>query len=241
MKKTKKSSSPAFDDNNAKALVTELFDRIRLSKTIDALNSITKEFKYGELLEKNMPGDKFPRLRFRITDDEVNALKKIGVLSENMQLSPELANGVLAGGKALNPLEKLLYSVLWKNGDLGKEKHLISGIIGKRHDQKHGTVFNEFGGYVSGRHSYILDQHTLRCFAVYASSDEKIASARSIDSIDGTNQNHIDWINSYKEFYKAISLNILCDKSDFFYSLDRLLFGAGKLIKLTKSSKSKRD
>jgi hypothetical protein len=114
------------------------------------------------------------------------------------------------------------------------------GILGNGHKQKFGAVFYEFGGYVSGKHSYILDQHTLRCFAIYESSDETIASARSLELIDGTKPKHIDWMNSYKEFYEAISTDILCDKSDFLYSVDRLLFGAGKLIKLSKSAKAKR-
>lgn len=240
MKQNKTNPSPTFNDKDAKSLVIELFDRIRSSKTLDDLNLIPKNFMHGEFLEKNMPGDKFPRLRLRITDAEVNTLKQMGVLSEQMQLSPDLANGVLAHGKTLSPLEKLLYSVLWKNGDLGKEHHLISGILGNGHNQKFGAVFYEFGGYVSGKHSYILDQHTLRCFAIYESSDETIASARSLELIDGTNPKHIDWMNSYKEFYEAISTDILCDKSDFLYSVDRLLFGAGKLIKLTKSAKAKR-
>lgn len=238
--KHKTSHSPTFDDKSAKALVIELFDCIRSSRTLDDLNLIPKNFKHGEALEKNMPGDKFPRLRFRITDQEVNTLKQMGILSEKMQLSPDLASGKLAHGKTLTALEKLLYSVLWKNGDLGKEHHLISGILGNGHNQKFGAVFYEFGGYVSGKHSYILDQHTLRCFAIYEASGETIASARSLELIDGTNPKHIDWMNLYKEFYDAISADILCDKSDFLYSVDRLLFGAGKLIKLTKSAKAKR-
>lgn len=237
MKQSINSPFHIFDDKNAKEFVTKLFDYIRASKTLDDLNLIPEKFDFEKLFRKNMPGEKFPRLRFRITDEEVNALTQMGVLSEKMQLSSNLATGMLENGKMLTPLEKLLYAVLWKNGDLGKENHLISGIQGKEHQQKFGTVFYEFGGYLSGKNNYILDQHTLRCFAVYESSEETIASARTLELIDGTNKKHISWMESYKEFYEDICTNIDCDKSDFLYFVDRLLFGAGKLIKLSKKRK----
>ena len=237
MKQPINSPSHTIDDKNAKEFVTKLFDYIRASKTLEDLNAIPKKFDFEKLFTKNMPGEKFPRLRFRITDKEVNDLTQMGMLSEKMQLSPNLASGMLENGKKLTPLEKLLYAVLWKNGDLGKENHLISGILGNEHRQKFGTVFYEFGGYLSGKNHYILDQHTLRCFAVYESPEETIASARTLELIDGTNKEHIYWIGSYKKFYEDICKNIDCDKSDFLYFVDRLLFAAGKLIKLSKKRK----
>lgn len=223
-----------FDDKSAKEFVTKLFDYIRASKTLDDLYLIPEKFEFEKLFIKNMPGVKFPRLRFQITDEEVHALTQMGILSEKMQLSPNLASGMLENGKMLTPLEKLLYAVLWKNGDLGKESHLISGVLGNEHQQKFGTVFYEFGGYLSGKNYYILDQHTLRCFAVYESPEETTASARILELIDGTNKKHISWMESYKKFYEDICKNINCDKTDFLHFVDRLLFGAGKLIKLTK-------
>lgn len=227
---TKKS---AIDNKNAKALVIDLFDRIHSSKTIEDLNLIPKELDYGDLLVENMPSEKiYPRLRLRITKEEVDTLMQMGVLTDEMQLSPDLANGVYANGKTLSTLEKILYSMLWKNRDLGKERHVISGILDIGHCQKHGTVFYEFGGYISGKNSYILDQHTLRCFAVHSSPDEHIVTARRLKVINGTNKKHIVWISLYKEFYNRIKPDILCDRSDFFYKVDSLLFGVGKLIKL---------
>lgn len=87
MKQNKTNPSPTFNDKDAKSLVIDLFDRIRSSKTLDDLNLIPKNFMHGELLKKNMPGGKFPRLRLRITDAEVNTLKQMGVLSEKMLLN----------------------------------------------------------------------------------------------------------------------------------------------------------
>ena len=235
MKKSK-DPAPIFDNNSAKNFVNELFDSIQLSKSVEDLQLIPKKFKCGSHLEKRMPDKRFPRLRLRISKEEINILKQIGILTEDMLFSTNLANGKVASGK-MSALEKLLYSVLWKNGDLGKEHHLLNGIVGNSHPGKFGAVFNEFGGYLAGQHSYILDQHTLRCFAVYASSEDGITDARCLEQIYGTNPQHVEWINYYKAFYEKTSKNLTCEKSDFLYNVDRLLFGSGKLIKLKKGNK----
>ncbi|MCX7263942.1 MAG: hypothetical protein NT035_00760 [Burkholderiales bacterium] len=235
MKKSNKDPAPIFDNNIAKNFVNELFDSIQLSKSVEDLQLIPKKIKYGSHLEKRMPDKRFPRLRLRISKEEVNILKQIGILTEDMLFSTNMANGKVASGK-MSALEKLLYSVLWKNGDLGKEHHLLNGIVGNSHPGKFGAVFNEFGGYLAGQHSYILDQHTLRCFAVYVSSGDGITDARCLEQIYGTNPQHVEWINYYKAFYQEISKNLMCEKSDFLYYVDRLLFGSGKLIKLKKGN-----
>ena len=235
MKKSNKDPAPIFDNNIAKNFVNELFDSIQLSKSVEDLQLIPKKFKYGSHLEKRMPDKRFPRLRLRISKEEINILKQIGILTEDMLFSTNMANGKVASGK-MSALEKLLYSVLWKNGDLGKEHHLLNGIVGNSHPGKFGAVFNEFGGYLAGQHSYILDQHTLRCFAVFTSSKGGITGARCLDQINGTNPQHVEWIKHYKAFYQEISENLMCEKSDFLYYVDRLLFGSGKLIKLKKGN-----
>lgn len=229
-----KSDRITIDNPDAQAFVKKLFERIKKSKTTDDLKEIPSEIGYKNQLEKNMPGREFPRLHLRITKDEINALKEVGALSENMQLSHNLANGEMASGIKLSTLEKLLYAVLWKNGDLGKEHHLVSGILRNGHAQRYGAVFYEFGGYLSGEHAYILDQHNLRCFAIaVAENSEEIAKARRLESINGMNKQHSDWRNAYAVFYAEISKTLEdVAKSDFLYEVDRLLFSAGRLTKL---------
>ena len=236
MQKSNIDSVPIFDNNSAKNFVNELFDSIRLSKSVEDLQLISKKFKYGSYLEKKMPDKVFPRLRLRVSTDEINILKQMGIVTENMQFSTNLANGDVIAGRKMSALEKLLYSVLWKNGDLGKERHVINGILGNSHSEKFGAVFNEFGGYLAGQHYYILDQHTLRCFAVYTSPEDGITGARCLDQINGTNPQHVEWIKYYKAFSQEISKNLTCEKSDFLYYVDRLLFASGKLIKLKKGN-----
>lgn len=237
MEKKHTRPSSNFNDRDAKAFIIELFAFINSSKTIQDLELIPKKINHGHTLQKKMPGENFPRLRLKITDEDIKTLKEIGAISENKKLTLNLANDGLEDGKKMSALEKLLYSMLWKNGDLGKEHHLISGILGGSHYKKFGTVFYEFGGYLAGKHSYILDQHTLRCFAVRAASDNEISTARNLDQIDGTDAKCLELIKSYREFYKDIILNVLCDQTDYLYMVDRLLFAAGKLVKTKKAEK----
>jgi len=121
-------SAPIFDDKEAKTFIADLFDNIGAAKSIEDLELIPNRFSLEKHLKKYAQR-KFPRLRLRITEEDVNTLKKIGVLPDKMQLSPALANGELTSHK-MSALKKLLYAVLWKNGDLGKEHHLMAGIIG---------------------------------------------------------------------------------------------------------------
>ena len=238
MKPVKTIASQRIGNIEAKVLVRDLLNMICLSKSIGELRSIPDKLDYGSQIKKNMPGTKFPRLILRVSIEEIEFLREEGVISERMQFSSILATGEYAQGKRMTPLEKLLYSILWKNGDLGKERLLISGIFGKGHDQQTGTVFHAFGGYIGGQHCYIMDQHTLRCFAIQASSNEEITRVRALGSIEGTNPEHGAWMAAYRQFYDSVGTDLLCEKSDFLYEVDRLLFGAGKFIKLKRNAKS---
>jgi hypothetical protein len=237
MKPAKTIASQKIGHLEAKALVCDLFTSIQSSKSVGELTSIPSKLKYGQQITTNMPGAKFPRLRFRVSIEEIEFIRQLGVFADRAQFSPILATGEYAHGKKMTPLEKILYAILWKNGDLGKEQHLISGILGKVHGQKTGTVFHAFGGYIAGQHPYIMDQHTLRCFAVQASSDQEIERVRSLDLIDGTDPEHGAWMEAYRHFYDSVSADLLCEKSDFLYEVDRLLFGAGKFIKRKRNAK----
>jgi hypothetical protein len=52
MKKSNKDPALIFDNNIAKNFVNELFDSIRLSKSVEDLQLIPKKIKYGSHLEQ---------------------------------------------------------------------------------------------------------------------------------------------------------------------------------------------
>lgn len=239
MNQVKKSIQPTkLDNQTARQLIQNLMVIIRRETTPEGLRESISKMKYGEEVLKNMPGEKFPRMELELAPDEMDQLKSIGVLDATLKLSPTLAKGELEGGQKLTALEKLLYSVLWKNGDLGKERHIVEGIYGNAQDQKSGIVFYEFGGYLQGRNTFIMDQHTLRCFAVAAcdESDDQLNQARRLELINGKNDQHQSWMSAYKEFYERLEQRMPGSAADYLYEVDRLFFGAGKLIKLTKKT-----
>ncbi len=244
MNQANKSSQPSkLDNKTARQLIVEMMAIIERETSCKNLIDNISELDFGKAIIKNGPGKKFPRMELRLTPDEMDQLKNIGVLDATLKLSPTLAKEELEGGQKLTALEKLLYSVLWKNGDLGKERHIVEGVYGNAQDPKSGIVFYEFGGYLNRRNPYIMDQHTLRCFAVAAcdESDDQLNQARRLELINGKNDQHQSWMSAYKEFYESLGQRIpgsTKEAANYFYEVDRLFFGAGKLIKLTKNSTS---
>jgi hypothetical protein len=245
MNQAKTSSQPTkLDNQTARQLIQNMMAIVERETTPEGLRESISKMKYGEEVLKNVPGDKFPRMELRLTTEEIGQLKDIGVLDADLKLSPTLAKGQLDGGKKMmTPLEKLLYSVLWKNGDLGKERHIVEGVYGNAQDQKSGIVFYEFGSYLQGRNNFIMDQHTLRCFAIAAcdGSENQLNQARRFELINGKNDQHQSWMSAYKKFYERLEQRMpgsAAEAANYFYEVDRLFFGAGKLIKLTKKTTS---
>ena len=228
-------SQAKLDNRTAKCLVLDMMKIMEREDTLAGLRSSIQALPLGDAVLRKMPGEKFPRMRLRLTCEEMDELQRIGALSNELQLKSALASGKLANGQQLSALEKLLYAVLWKNGDLGKERHIVAGVYGKEHQQKTGTVFYEFGAYLQGKNSFIMDQHTLRCFAVASSDGEQLEQARQLELIDRTQPQHTKWMGMYVDFYERIEQQRKIAAKDFLYEIDRLFFGAGKLIKLGKN------
>lgn len=234
-----------FDDAAAaKQFVLDIFKHISHSKTAEDLVKIFKAHEHGPRLAKDIEEKKYPRLDFKLTGSEIDDLKKAGFINENLELSARVATGsVEAHGQTakLTALEKLLIAILWKNGDLGKERHVIAGIEGREHKEKCGTVFHAFGRYLSGVNPYILDQHTLRCFVVRelnaVNADQSaLDRAKSFKAINGNNEKHRGWIKAYVDFYQALEQKLddrnaeRAEKLEYFYWVDRLLFRTGQLF-----------
>ena len=223
-----------IDNKSAKAFILKIFECISSASTAAELKEIPETCSLGTELKKKMPGKKFPRLEIHITPKQLQKLKETKVILSDNRFSTELASGKSSEGYELNDLEKLLYSMLWKQGDLGKERHIVSGIFENDRDKNQGPVFHEFGRYLAKKNDYIIDQHTLRFFAVLNSSKDDIETARKLKAVDFARKDHLALECSYKEFYAILSKKELGkkEKADFNYEVDRLLFGAGALVKI---------
>jgi hypothetical protein len=157
-----------------------------------------------------MDRDKYPLLNFKIGKDEINILKNDGIITdENI-----LANNI-SDLNHLSALEKLLYALIWKQGELVKLRSVISGIIGLQTDS--GLVFNQFGRYLSSNDEVIIDQHTIRAYIYYKTNI-------IIKTIN--NQHYVNYTEEYKN---CIVNNKILSKNKI--QVDELLFAIGKELK----------
>jgi hypothetical protein len=170
-------------------------------------NEIICLFKKYNLnrMEKN----KYPDLGFSINSDEIQILKNNGIIDSENNLNVSLAKN-----EDLTTMEKLFYAIIWKNGDLVKVKHIISGICGEKST---GKVFNQFGRHLSDKNELIIDQHVLRAYICYKN---KII-------IKDIKDKHYD---SYLSDYKKWIENNMLFKSNKSL-IDEILFAIGKEMK----------
>jgi hypothetical protein len=112
-----------------------------------------------------------------------------------------------------------MYSILWKNGDLGKERHIIAGI--ENYDPtSNGTVFHQFGRYLSNKKEPIIDQHTIRAYKIYIGADvEECCKIKAIGNKD------TNIVNQYKDWVKNLK------KPNLQYEIDKIIFATGKYAK----------
>lgn len=216
-----------MNDQNAIALVKEVFNYIKQSQSDIELKEIFNKPDIKEHLEKyKMDTDTYPKIEFSITPDEIRTLQKNNIIQE-------LALQI----KDYDPLTKLLYAVLWKNGDLKKIKHIISGIrnsVNQIDEQTDGLVFYQFGKYLAEPSKEpIIDQHVIRAFAVYLAEDNEPA-VLEIRKLGVLNKKHKDLIDKYKGW---VAKNHQYKGRDFLYCLDQLLFATGKAIKFRTNRK----
>lgn len=185
----------------------------------DSLHNIFTDEEFENLLKKKEK--KYPRFKLSLSSKEIEDMKDEGILNDEYKISPEIFDDKTRK-KPLTPLEKLLLSVIWKNGDYGKEKCIIEGIrVQENLEQKdipNRFVFWNFGRYLVDKTKPIVDQHT-------ASAYRKIKKNKVKANENKTDyENYLEWFkhiidnDDFKEF----------NKEDVAYYLDSILFEYGK-------------
>lgn len=110
-----------------------------------------------------MDRSKYPELQLESMVKDIASLMT-DKLDEDLRLHADLSV------RLETPLEKLLYALAWKNGDLQKVAHIIKGAADVRPTSLTngpGQVFRQFGRYLADRSESIVDQHVLRAFELY--------------------------------------------------------------------------
>lgn len=202
-------------------IVRRTFEKLIKSKTVDEVDKILDDLEIGK---KNRIDDKvYPRLKFKITKEEIEGLKEKGIITADNLLT-EISNA--------DTLTKLLYSVSWKNGDLIKIKHIIEGIIsGQQEEKENGLVFYQFGKYLTKKPGEpIIDQHVLRAFGIFKANGDKdkIERLRRLSLISKKEK---ELIEQYKLWLRTDLTKELRDNIHYSYYVDKILFAVGKSVK----------
>lgn len=191
-----------------------IFDRIESSQIENDLIRIAAE------CDLNLIENKYPRLEIKISAEEILELK------ESKVLTVDADNNLTVNQESLNPIAKLLYALVWKQGDLQKLKSIIQGIEEVEdpdNDKKTALVFYCYGNHLGDPARFpIIDQHVVRAFNLFMDPSNS-DSIRKSDKVDQTDrQNFLNWYSN-----KFVNRS-----SDFLYYLDRLLFEIGRTVKL---------
>ena len=182
----------------------KFFYDLNSANKIDEISNLFKKYDI-ERKDKRL----YPHIEFNITAEEIDKLKRKEIITKENYFSLDINKN-----NDLTTLEKLLYSIIWKQGDLKKERHIISGIYGITTDRK---VFNQFGKYLNNKDEPMIDQHVIRSFIFYKTG--KIIKFINEKHYVLYSDQYIEWINDNELFRKNKTL------------IDELMFCFGKKIK----------
>jgi hypothetical protein len=209
--------------------VKKVFEELIKAKTLDEVDGILD--KLGVDSKYRIDTSKYPKLDFTISKDEIKALKSDGIISND---------GHLVKFQSADPLAKLLYAVIWKNGDLKKLKPVIEGILSDNNSERdEAPVFYQFGKHLNRPEKEpIVDQHVIRAFAVYKALKEG-KSPEDLYRLSSLTKENILLIREYKHWLRNSLTEELRSHADYAHYVDKVLFALGRSIKVTKKMKLK--
>ncbi len=219
----------------AKKFTNQVFDLIKNSKTPDDIEMILDTLKIPS--KNRMKSDAYPQIKFKLDKSDIDTLINNDLIDKvTLSFKEDITE------KLTDPLTKLLYSTVWKNGDIKKIKHIIKGITevnDTSSEQDDALVFYQFGKYLTKTPGQpIIDQHVLRAYAVYKSTDDN--HIETLQKLETLKKIHKTLINDYINWLQSDELtNELKAKSDYTYFIDKLLFATGKTIKFVKPKRKK--
>ena len=178
-----------------------------------------------------MDRSKYPELQLELTAKDIASLMA-DKLDEDLRLHAELSV------RLETPLEKLLYALAWKNGDLQKVAHIIKGAADVRPTSLTngpGQVFRPFGRHLADRSESIVDQHVLRAFELYeqlnAPNSAKVKAIRKKINWD----KDVACIERYKLWLNEHFNERQDSEPGFVENIDMVLFALGRVVKITRT------
>ncbi|MCP9237718.1 hypothetical protein [Lewinella sp. JB7] len=174
--------------------------------------------------------EKFPRLGFSLTAEEVERLKREGWINDDFSLNHASFDD------SVDPIIKLLYAQAWKNGDVGKHRHIARGAAEANSTERNcasAFVYYQFGAHLgSGGAEPIVDQHVLRAFGIYRAGEDEIKIKKML-KLGQLRKSHVDLIDDYRAW--MADDEDLCDslraEAGWRYGGDQVLFALGRAVR----------
>ena len=214
----------------AKEFTNNVFELIKKSKSTKNIDDIHNTLKIPS--KNRMKSELYPQIKFQLDKKDIELLIKDEIIDkETFLFNNDITD------KITDPLAKLLYATVWKNGDLKKIKHIINGVLkvdNNDDEQNDALVFYQFGKHLTKKSGQpIIDQHVIRAFAIYKSTD--VNNVEKIQKLEALNKNHKKLITDYILWLNSNELtDDLKSNADYSYFIDKLLFATGKTIKFEK-------
>lgn len=214
--------------------VQEVFATIKQKSSADDLQAYLKSLGYEEAQAAYFK--KYPPLNFQITATEIQALRNGRCINDSNEIITNSINDK-------DPLTKLLYALIWKNGDVAKLKHIINGVCSSGDLQSEDAlVFQQFGKSLQNQSEPIIDQHVLRAFAVYKiknGDEQQVIKVRKKGILKRADEG---LLAAYKKWVKELLTQVPAEEQPRFKAiLDNILFILGKELKIKKDKHSNPD
>lgn len=213
------------DELTIKDRVSFVFSKIE-SKKFDK-STILIEFSktFNEELEVLDRND-VPKIEFSITPQDIKTLEDEELIDADSHFIPKIAS---ADSKC-TPLERLMYAILWKNGDLKKVSRIIDGIKAEPTSSlpEQSFVFHQFGRFLNSKSEPLIDQHVMRVYKIYKSNAD-IAECLEKELTAEDAQKYIEWVKETEKNNPVL-------KND----IDEILFALGRKVNKIWQSKNKK-
>jgi hypothetical protein len=136
-------------------------------------------------------------------------------------------------------MTRLLFSIIWKQGDLLKVARIVDGILGKLPNRNSDRItFLEFGRYLRNpQQEVIVAQHVIRAYRVISFYEENGSlpdpnERREIAKKDAIKESDRDLVGSFRKWVEeSPSFKHLRTDPGWRYAVDDFLFAFGKMVK----------
>lgn len=198
---------------------SQYLDSIQQCQTTEALISV---LNLPDLTNYKMSLNKYPRLKISITKEQVETLIESGIIGETGEINYDAISNQSA-------LSQLLYSFLWKQGDIQKIKHIVNGFRNEEPLSDSGIVLHYFGKHLADNTNPIIDQHVIRAYAF-------IRGLGNVNE-DRLSKKNKPNISAYIHWFKNDLPDFVKESSENRYLVDQIMYAIGKKVKAERHQK----